>query len=101
MLGLLLCSYGDGVFSSQKIAACCENDVAFRVSVGETIPDFPAISKFRRLHLKEFQQAGLVKVGRLARDGTQFVRTLLDTRRRVTTTWNRKRNGWKRRLRNG
>ncbi len=33
---LLLYSYCIGVFSSRKIAARCETDVAFRVIVGET-----------------------------------------------------------------
>ena len=36
----LLYSDGSGVFSSRKIAARCETDVAFRVIVGETIADF-------------------------------------------------------------
>ena len=83
MLVLLLYSYCGGVFSSRKIAACCENDVAFRVIVGEQIPDFRTISEFRRRHLEEFQhlfvevlrlcqEAGLVKVGRLALDGTKI-----------------------------
>ena len=42
MLVLLLLLYSDcgGVFSSRKIAARCETDVAFRVIVGETIADF-------------------------------------------------------------
>ncbi len=39
MLVLLLYSYSVGVFSSRKIMARCETDVAFRVIVGEDIPD--------------------------------------------------------------
>jgi len=83
MLVLLLYSYCTGVFSSRKIAARCETDVAFRVIVGEEIPDFRTISEYRRRHLSQFQhlfvevlrlcrEAGLVKVGRLALDGTKI-----------------------------
>jgi len=83
MLVLLLYSYCLGVFSSRKIVARCETDVAFRVIVGDDIPDFRTISEFRRWHLNQFQhlfvevlrlcrEAGLLKVGRIALDGTKF-----------------------------
>ena len=55
MLVLLLYSYCIGVFSSRKIAARCETDVAFRVIVGDNIPDFRTISEYRRRHLEQFQ----------------------------------------------
>jgi transposase len=82
MLVLLLYSYCVGVFSSRKIMARCETDAAFRVIVGEDIPDFRRISEFRRRHLQHMQllflevlslcrEAGLLKVGRLALDGTK------------------------------
>jgi transposase len=82
MLVLLLYSYCVGVFSSRKIMARCETDVAFRVIVGEDIPAFQRISDFRRRHLPQMQalfievlalcrEAGLLKVGRLALDGTK------------------------------
>ena len=83
MLVLLLHSYCIGVFSSRKIVARCETDVAFRVIVGDNIPDFRTISEYRRRHLAEFQhlfvevlrlcrESGLLKVGRLALDGTKI-----------------------------
>jgi hypothetical protein len=83
MLVLLLYSYCLGVFSSRKIAARCETDVAFRAIVGDGIPDFRTISEFRRRHLNHFQhlfvevlrlcrEAGLLKIGRLALDGTKI-----------------------------
>jgi transposase len=83
MLVLLLYAYCSGVFSSRKMAAACEKDLAFRVIVGEDIPNFRTISEFRRRHLEEFQhlfvevlrvcqEAGLLKVGRLALDGTKL-----------------------------
>ena len=82
MLVLLLYAYCVGVFSSRKIMARCETDVAFRVIVGDEIPDFRRIAEFRRRHLEHMQalflevlalcrQAGLLKVGRLALDGTK------------------------------
>lgn len=54
MLVLLLYAHCVGVFSSSKIMARCETDVAFRVIVGEDVPDFrcpsgkPAIATFCR-----------------------------------------------------
>jgi transposase len=83
MLTLLLYAYCSGVFSSRKIMARCESDAAFRVIVGEDVPDFRTISDFRKIHLAAMQavfvevlrlcaEAGLVKVGRLALDGSKF-----------------------------
>jgi transposase len=82
MLVLLLYSYCVGVFSSRKIAERCQTDVAFRVIAGEDIPDFRTISGFRQRNLESIQhlfvevlrlcrEAGLLKVGRLALDGTK------------------------------
>jgi len=82
MLVLLLYAYCVGVFSSRKIMARCETDVAFRVIVGDDLPDFRRIAEFRRRHLAHMQslflevlslcrEAGLLKVGRLALDGTK------------------------------
>jgi len=83
MVTLLVYAYCVGVFSSRKIMSRCQTDVAFRVIVGEDIPDFRTISDFRKIHLsamqalfvevlKLCQAAGLVQVGRLALDGTKI-----------------------------
>ena len=56
MLVLLLYSYCVGVFSSRKIMARCETDVAFRVVVGEDVPGFQRISEFRRRHLQHMNR---------------------------------------------
>jgi len=83
MTTLLLYAYCTGVFSSRRIMARCQSDAAFRVIVGEDIPDFRTISDFRRIHLPVMQDlfvevlklcraAGLLKVGRLALDGTKI-----------------------------
>lgn len=82
MVTLLIYAYCTGVFSSRKIMARCQSDAAFRVIVGEEIPDFRTISDFRKHHLPVMRQlfeevlllcreAGLLKVGRLALDGTK------------------------------
>lgn len=83
MLVLLLYAYSAGVFSSRKIMQRCVTDAAFRIIVGEDIPDFRRIAEFRARHLKHLQplflevlvlcrEAGLLKVGRLSLDGTKI-----------------------------
>lgn len=83
MLTLLIFNYATGTRSSRKIMQRCEQDVACRVIVGEDTPDFHAISEFRRRHLSAFETlfvevlklaaaSGLLKVGRLALDGTKI-----------------------------
>jgi len=83
MLVLLLYSYSVGLFSSRKIMQRCVTDAAFRIIVGEDIPDFRRIAEFRARHLKHLQalflevlvlcrEAGLLKVGRLSLDGTKI-----------------------------
>lgn len=82
MVTLLLYAYCKGVFSSRKIMSRCHEDIAFRVIVGEDIPDFRTISDFRKdnlSHMKSLfvqtlmvcQRAGLVKLGRVALDGSK------------------------------
>ena len=83
MLVLLLYSYRVGVFSSRKIMPRCTTDAAFRVIVGEDIPNFRRIAEFRARHLKHLpllflevlvlcREAGLLQVGRLSLDGTKI-----------------------------
>jgi transposase len=83
MVALLLYSYTQGVFSSRRIMKRCERDVSWRVIVQDDIPNFRTISDFRKLHLKELeslfvqvlrlcQEAGLVKLGHVALDGTKI-----------------------------
>jgi transposase len=83
MLVLLLYSYRVGVFSSRKIMPRCTTDAAFRIIVGEDIPNFRRIAEFRARHLKHLpllflevlvlcRKAGLLKVGRLSLDGTKI-----------------------------
>jgi transposase len=82
MVTLLLYSYCMGVYSSRRIQKLCERDAAYRVIVGDDVPNFRTISDFRKLHLAELQglfvqvlrlcaEAGLVKVGLVSLDGTK------------------------------
>jgi transposase len=83
MIALLLYSYCCGIFSSRKIMQACQERLTYRVITGDDIPDFRTISDFRKLHLKELkrlfvqvlrlcQEAGLVKLGHIALDGTKI-----------------------------
>ena len=82
MLRVLLYAYCVGVPSSRKIAQALIDDVAFRWLAAGNRPDFRTIATFRRQHLKCLKplflqvlllckQAGLVKVGIVALDGTK------------------------------
>ena len=83
MVTLLLYSYAVGVFSSRKIAAACERNLAFLAIVGADRPDFRTISDFRKIHLEPLSElfvqvlqiagmSGLVKLGNIAIDGSKF-----------------------------
>jgi transposase len=83
MLKVLLYGYATGVRSSRKLEARLANDVGFMFLAGQARPDHKTISSFRHRHLAAFralflevlalcQQAGLVKLGRVALDGTKI-----------------------------
>ena len=83
MMALLLYGYCVGVPSSRKIERKTHEDVAFRVIAGDQHPDHTCVSEFRRIHhevfadvfvqvLKICQEAGLVKLGHVALDGTKM-----------------------------
>jgi transposase len=82
MLKVLLYGYATGVTSSRKLEARLASDVGFMFLAGQSRPDHKTISSFRRRHLAAFgglflqvlvlcQEAGLVKLGRVALDGTK------------------------------
>ena len=71
-----------GVASSRRIAQRLHEDIAFRVLAANNTPDFRTISDFRKDNLDALsglflqvlalcQQAGLVKLGHVALDGTK------------------------------
>jgi transposase len=83
MVTVLLYAYCTGTYSSRKIAARLIDSVAFRFLAAGNQPDFRTISEFRRRHgealaalftqgLRLCRQAGLVKLGRVAIDGTKI-----------------------------
>jgi len=83
MMALLLYGYCVGVPSSRKIERKTHEDVAFRVIAGDQHPDHTCIAEFRRIHqevfadvflqvLKICREAGLVKLGHVALDGTKM-----------------------------
>jgi transposase len=83
MVKLLLYGYATGVYSSRRVAAKLADSVAFRYLAAGNEPDFRTLSEFRRRHAKALsglfvqvlrlcRQAGLVKLGRIAVDGTKI-----------------------------
>ena len=80
---LLLYAYSQGVTSSRQIERRCREDVAFMYLAGDSQPDHDTLCAFRRRHLGAFealfletlriaQEAGALKVGRIALDGTKI-----------------------------
>lgn len=83
MVGLLLYAYCVGVPSSRRIERKTYEDVAFRVLAAGNHPDHTRLAEFRRIHSKALAQlfkqvlklcieAGLVKLGHVALDGTKL-----------------------------
>ena len=83
MVKLLVYGYCLGVRSSRKIAQRLVEDVPFRVLAASNQPDFRTISDFRKIHLEALEQlfqqvlrlaleAGALKLGRVALDGTKM-----------------------------
>ena len=82
MTALVLYAYCQGIYPSRRIAKACRERVDFMAVTGMQTPDFRTISDFRKRHmaaLKELfvqvlrlcQEAGLVKLGHVALDGTK------------------------------
>lgn len=82
MTALLLYAYCQGIYSSRRIAKACQERLDFMAVSGMQRPDFRTISDFRKRHLTALgelfvqvlrlcQEAGLVKLGHVALDGTK------------------------------
>lgn len=82
LLGLLVYGYATGVFSSRKIERASYDSVAFRYIAANTHPDHDTLAHFRKSNLAELedlfvqvlqlaQAMKLVKVGKIALDGTK------------------------------
>ena len=83
MTALLFYAYCTGVPSSRQIEKKTYEDVAFRVIAANRQPDHDSICEFRKRHLKALaglfvqilrlcQEAGLVRLGHVALDGTKI-----------------------------
>src|SRR6202162_1959919 len=82
MTKLLVYGYCVGVFSSRRIERRLSEDIAFRVLAAGNAANFRTISDFRKCHLATLKglfeqvlrialQAGAMKLGRVALDGTK------------------------------
>src|SRR5260370_16203809 len=82
MTKVLVYGYCVGVFSSRRIERRLVEDIGFRVLGAGNQPNFRTISDFRKIHLKTLEglfeqvlkialEAGAMKVGRVALDGTK------------------------------
>jgi transposase len=82
LLALLIYAYSQGVRSSRAIERLCHRDAGYRFIVGDAIPDHTVIARFRQRHAAEMKEvflgvlrlcreAGLVKLGLVALDGTK------------------------------
>ncbi|MCA1698354.1 MAG: IS1182 family transposase [Actinobacteria bacterium] len=83
MLKLMIYGYANGVCSSRKLEQATHRDVAVRMLCAGQQPDYRSIARFRARHLEALSelfvqalrlcaQAGLVKLGTLALDGTKL-----------------------------
>jgi len=82
MVKLILYAYSVGKTSSRKIERATYEEVPFRVLAADQHPDHDSLADFRRRHLPALadlfvqvlrlcQEAGLVKLGHVALDGTK------------------------------
>src|SRR5712691_260667 len=83
MVRLLIYGYCRGVASSRRIERATYEEVGFRYLAADQHPDHDTIADFRKEHLANLaqlfvqvlrlcQQAGLVKLGHVALDGTKI-----------------------------
>jgi len=84
MLKLVIYGYANGICSSRKLEQATHRDVAVRMLCAGQHPDYRSIARFRARHLDALSElfvqalrlcaeAGLVKLGRLALDGTKLI----------------------------
>ena len=82
MVAVLMYAHAVGVRSSRAIERHCARDVAFRVLAGNQVPDHATIARFLTRHRKPLKglfsqvlrlchQAGMVRLGVIAVDGTK------------------------------
>ena len=83
MIALMVYAYSNGIQSSRAIERLCERDIGFKVVAGDEKPDHTTIARFRQDNGKAVEElfsealrlcaeAGLVKAGLVALDGTKI-----------------------------
>lgn len=83
MMSLLIYAYCLGTRSSRRIEYLCGHDISYRVICANNKPDHTSIARFRKNNLAFFetvfievlrlcQEAGMVKLGTVALDGTKM-----------------------------
>jgi len=83
MVGLLLYGACRGIYSSRRLQSACRQDLSFMYLMGRLQPDFHTICEFRQRFEAELKglfsqvlqfcrQAGLVRLGHVALDGTKL-----------------------------
>lgn len=94
MVALLVYAYMIGELSSRQIQKRCVEDVAFRFTAGNLLPDHATIARFRAGHEEAFAglfgqvlalcvRAGLVRAELLAVDGTKIKANAAKTKNRT------------------
>jgi len=82
LLALLIYAYSHGIRSSRVIERLCGRDAGYRFIVGDAVPDHTVIARFRQRHVARMREvflavlrlcheAGLVRLGLVALDGTK------------------------------
>lgn len=97
LLSLLIYAYSHGVRSSRAIERLCRRDAGYRFIVGSEVPDHSVIARFRQKHatlmkgvfldvLDLCREAGLIRLGLVALDGTKIkANASLDANRTAST----------------
>ena len=94
---LTIYAYSHGVRSSRAIERLCRRDAGYRFIVGDDVPDHSVIARFRQRHAERMKgvflqvlelcrEAGLIRLGLVALDGTKVkANTALDANRTAST----------------
>lgn len=97
LLAVLIYAYSHGVRSSRSIERLCRRDAGYRFIVGDEVPDHTVIARFRQRHVGEMKsvflqvldlcrEAGLIRLGLVALDGTKVkANAALDANRTAST----------------
>lgn len=97
LLALLIYAYSHGVRSSRVIERLCRRDAGYRFLLGDDVPDHTVIARFRQRHagrmksvflqvLELCREAGLIRLGLVALDGTKGkANAALDANRTAST----------------